>query len=748
MREKTITGYCNPFSATPGETIGFMVSTYAPGDYEAELVHVRAGDDFSDASVGVIEDVLAADFAGTYPGRNQPLRPGSSGVVESGAPIGPMDGLTVAAWIWPTLPGGRPQSILGCWDADRRAGFRLLLDADGALALEIADGKGGGRMISTGTPVLQRQWYRVSASYDAGTGEVRLSQQPDGLSPGQSVAAGAAEAQATLEQGLRPDAGEAPVMFAASAGAEGPVDHYNGKIDRPRIAARALDQTDVDRLMAAGPDESLRGDLIGCWDFSCDIRTDRITDLGPGGRHGRLINLPARASTGFNWTGEAHDWREKPGHYGAVHFHDDDLYDAGWEQDFSFTVPADLPSGLYAVRLRHGGDVDRIPFVVRPPVGTATAPAVFLMPTASYLAYANYRLRLKANPIFGDGRPKCVNDAFLGAHPELSGSTYDLHSDRSGVQYSSRLRPVTNMKPGDNRPWGLPADCNILALLDHVGEPFDIVTDEDLHQHGAALLAPYRCVITGSHPEYHSTAMLDALETFTGQGGRLMYMGGNGFYWRVAFRDDLPGVLEVRRAEDGTRAWIAEPGEYYHAFNGEYGGLWRRQGRPPNRLAGVGFAAQGFERSTYYRRRPEADDPRAAFIMAGVTDEVIGDFGTVGGGAAGEEIDRHDVRLGSPRHALVVATSEDHGEQMLRTKEEFLSTIPWFDDPKVRADLTFFECPNGGAVFSTGSISWAGSLGHENWNNNVARITTNVLRRFIDPTPFELPGETAKGDRR
>jgi len=22
------------------------------------------------------------------------------------------------------------------------------------------------------------------------------------------------------------------------------------------------------------------------------------------------------------------------------------------------------------------------------------------------------------------------------------------------------------------------------------------------------------------------------------QGGRLMYLGGNGFYWRIAFRDD------------------------------------------------------------------------------------------------------------------------------------------------------------------------------------------------------------------
>jgi N,N-dimethylformamidase len=54
----------------------------------------------------------------------------------------------------------------------------------------------------------------------------------------------------------------------------------------------------------------------------------------------------------------------------------------------------------------------------------------------------------------------------------------------------------------------------------------------------------------------------------------------------------------------------------------------------------------------------------------------------------------------------------------------------------VRADLAFYETLAGGAVFSTGSIAWCGSLSHNGYANNVARITGNVLRRFLDPTPF------------
>ena len=56
--------------------------------------------------------------------------------------------------------------------------------------------------------------------------------------------------------------------------------------------------------------------------------------------------------------------------YGAIHFHDDDLDDAGWETDFTFTIPDSLPSGIYAARLRAGDDVERLPFVVRPPRGS------------------------------------------------------------------------------------------------------------------------------------------------------------------------------------------------------------------------------------------------------------------------------------------------------------------------------------------------------------------------------------------
>src|SRR5207237_6902428 len=119
---------------------------------------------------------------------------------------------------------------------------------------------------------------------------------------------------------------------------------------------------------------------------------------------------------------------------------------------------------------------------------------------------------------------------------------------------------------------------------------------------------------------------------FKKNGGRLMYMGANAWYWRVAFHPRRPGVMEVRRAEGGIRAWAAEPGEYYHSFTGEFGGLWRRSGQPPQMMAGTGFSAQGFDVCFFYRRSKDSPNLRAGFIFEGVKEEIIVDLSRLDAG--------------------------------------------------------------------------------------------------------------------
>jgi N,N-dimethylformamidase beta subunit-like, C-terminal len=708
---KAIVAYADPLSVCAGDTLNVFVSCDVPGEFTAALVRLDSGDSRPHGT-GFREVEVAAAFAGNYPGERQALLPGSYAVVPELPGAG---ALTFACYFFPTLLGATAQTLV------HGGGFAIEVRADGVV-IDAADAH-----FTLAGVVVERRWHRLVVV----CGE-QVAAQLDVLPRG------SAEQPCSwrmLRNGRNAWGFTAGVWeFARRAAGRG---HFNGRIEAPRLYRAAVPTAvalgDLDAALPLHPG------LTAAWDFSLEIDSHRLVDVSGNAHHGTTCQLPTRAVRGVRWRGDVFDWREDPSQYGAIHFHDDDLVDVAWQPSIRWQVPASLRSGVYAVKLSRGKHEDYVPIFVRPAADHQRAPVVYLAATATYLAYANQRLGFSGG-LFPPRKPSNANDRYLCDHPEVGLSLYEYHRDGSGVHFSSRLRPVLNLKP-KGTPWSFTADSNITAWLTHIAQPFDVVTDEDLHRDGLDALAPYRVVVTGTHPEYYSTAMLDALDGWLERGGRLMYMGGNGFYWRIAYCPDNPAIIEVRRAEDGTRAWISEPGEYYHAFTGEYGGLWRRLGRPPNELVGVGFAAQGFDGGTHYRLQPGAADPRAAFIMAGVAsrDGVIGAHGSQGGGAAGEEIDRYDPALGSPRHALVIASSERHRPGMLRVKEEIHMALPPHADPAVRADMTFFETAAGGAVFSTGSISYAGALASNGYDNDIARLTRNVLERFLDSTPFEFP---------
>ena len=63
-------------------------------------------------------------------------------------------------------------------------------------------------------------------------------------------------------------------------------------------------------------------------------------------------------------------------------------------------------------------------------------------------------------------------------------------------------------------------------------------------------------------------------------------------------------------------------------------------GREMTVLDGVGLVSMGFDRSSSSHLHPASFNPLAAFIFEDIgEDEVIGDFGLIGGGSAGLEID-------------------------------------------------------------------------------------------------------------
>ncbi len=117
------------------------------------------------------------------------------------------------------------------------------------------------------------------------------------------------------------------------------------------------------------------------------------------------------------------------------------------------------------------------------------------MPTASYMAYANDHNHLDgetAEMLMGRLLVYQQGDLYLQEHRELGYSLYDSHADGSGVCYSSRLRPVLNMRPKyaswlgahGSGLWQFNADTHLIDWLEHEGVAVDFITDEDLEKEG------------------------------------------------------------------------------------------------------------------------------------------------------------------------------------------------------------------------------------------------------------------------
>jgi N,N-dimethylformamidase len=292
----TLMAYADAISVRPGGTIEFKVSCIDADRYEARIVRLLSPEAGPDAPpFRTVPVDTPANSA--YPARTQPLRTGSWAMVPRHELIAGPRSFSVAALVWPTLPGDGRQAIIGTWSDSTGAGFGLLLNEAGEAEFRL-----GATQLGSGETLLPRKWYFIAASYDAATGAVALHQELL-ADKTMSVASGVTR-QATASGAAFRDA---PLLFAAwhvadSDGLPGDLPLvggcFNGKIERPRLTDRALDRAALLALVGGTIPAELTETVVGSWDFSRDITTEIIRDTSANRLDGVTINLPARAMTG------------------------------------------------------------------------------------------------------------------------------------------------------------------------------------------------------------------------------------------------------------------------------------------------------------------------------------------------------------------------------------------------------------------------------------------------------------------
>ncbi len=740
-----MTGYLNKMYGRPGDSFEMYIST-SEHCFDAELIRLIHADTnpngpgWKEESLSVQGAAISEELQGlpreNVPGKTQDYPFGSCAFVDDFI-VG--EKFTFQAWIQPTFMGGeKTQGIFGLHGANQH--LSLNLQNDGKLCLNLQLDDTSNDIVST-QPMSGNRWHLVVVSVDLTERRLQMAVKPMPLLGCEIVmqSENISNQAAGLDTSLRMVLGaEDTEAFNKSRRA---VNAFNGKIDSPKFLNRLLTLNEMSML---GDDNYVADDssLLAYWDMVAQSDSNILPDTSANKFHATTLNRPTRLLAGHNFSGKSTRPFDAPEEFNVVHFHDDDLTDSAWLPSFTFTLPSDLKSGIYAVKLTSEKLTRYITLTVRPSAKATKAKVAVLVPTVSYMVYANTQMSPDVLPPAMVPLVNMDNTMLDGGYTATCGlkSPYDCHTDGSGVNIASALRPqLTSTDPCsrstfNDSPHQLGSDLYLIDWLEEKGFDYDVISDHDLHFEGVAALEDYRCIITGTHSEYWTSDMLDGLEAYKDQGGRVMYLSGNGLYWVTALNDD--GSLAEIRRDQGTRSWSAEIGSAYISVSGEKGGLWLHRGRPPQRAVGVGFSAQGMGPGRPYERTIFSRVDKYAFIFEGIEEEFIGDFPCLVSayGAAGYEIDRADFGLGTPANAVILARASGFSDCYQFATEEVTATAPFYGGstwPLVEAHIVYFETPNNGAVFSTGSIAWGSGLSYNQYQNNVSLMTENVLSAFI-----------------
>jgi N,N-dimethylformamidase len=345
-------------------------------------------------------------------------------------------------------------------------------------------------------------------------------------------------------------------------------------------------------------------------------------------------------------------------------------------------------SGLYYCHAKtESGDFFSFPWIVAP--RKPSADIAVLACNGSWNAYNNFGGR--SNYVEQDGlkiRPTlhARQDLFRYTHPgewPYTETAAPLSFDRPETFNAvPEDAAITDPIPGRLASAMAPGEWRFLGWLEREGFSYDLYPETDLH-FDKIPLEKYRVVVLNMHPEYYSKTMYDRLKAWVDHdGGKLMYLGGCGFYAEVDYPDEA--TMLCRRE-----------------------GIWEQRGDSAAKLLGTEYNHDGFQSGAPYR----VLDGRH-WIMSSAGLKAGDTFGSHSlhercpGGASGHELDK--ICADSPPNLVHLAkgmNAENSG-----------------------ADLVYFETDSHGAVFSVGSLCWNSSIIVD---DGVSAVTKAVLQQFL-----------------
>lgn len=358
-----------------------------------------------------------------------------------------------------------------------------------------------------------------------------------------------------------------------------------------------------------------------------------------------------------------------------------------WQTSFSLKIPENWQSGLYAAQCSNSnGDTAHVVFIVNPQDAVRHNLAL-LANTNTWTAY---------NAWGGNSKYGSPPAALLGILRPNPGTT---------PLWDGQLNHLTC------------SELWVTRWLEDAGFGVDVYSDHDLHS-GIAELREYKAIILSTHPEYWTTQMLDHLEAYLAAGGTVIYLGGNGIFERCTFTGANDNqIMFLEGVEGGER----DPA-YFRNLNP------RRSERP---VLGVAFLFDNY--FTDSAPAPFKIVSEHPFLSdAGLHPPMLIGQNGRNQSASGWEMDASTPGGYADSDPTVVSAWKGNDRGLPPANIQVLArgtNIPAQSDHV--SEMTYYETPTGGFVFSAGSLCFTGSLAVD---PALQAIVRNALNKALGKT--------------
>jgi N,N-dimethylformamidase len=343
----------------------------------------------------------------------------------------------------------------------------------------------------------------------------------------------------------------------------------------------------------------------------------------------------------------------------------DSEYGCHWKPTLNVALDKNTKPGYYQALLQHEGEQYPIYFIVG---SSAKAEITLIAPVSTWMAY---------NPYGGK-------------------SLYQNKFENKTVYSVSSQRPNNAFQLNHY----IDVEANAFNWFYENYQSINIIPDYYLESEHA--LAGCKVLVPVYHCEYISRRMYNTTKRFLAEGGSMISLGANQYYWNIRYHDNYRRI-ECRK--DLT----------FFTDSYEYGGMWKHHLRHPKNFFGESYTGSGMHTFAPYKATNASH-----WLLEGTgirNGDLFGMHGINELGISGAETDKAKK---SPDIEIIAHAMNCDSEEIGKNYDP--------NDPRWNGDgggdIILKKLSGVNAILSAGSIQCASGLGTD-------AVFTTIIKNFI-----------------